>query len=57
MANTEKEKGALDKGFSKTTSENAQKAPEEPSYSEDGDNASRQSDANMLDSQSRNLCT
>jgi len=55
MAKTEKEKGAFDKFFSKTTSENAQKALEEPSYSEDGNNTGRQSDDSMPDSRSRRV--
>jgi len=36
---TEKQKDALDKYFSRITSENAQQALEEPSHSEAGDNA------------------
>ena len=55
-AKTEREKGGLDKYFS-NTSENAQKALEEPSHSEDDDNAGRQSDDTMPDSQSGSLCT
>jgi len=43
--------------FSRTTSENAQKAPEEPIHSEDGGNAGSQSDDIMPDSQSGSLCT
>ena len=38
----EKEKSALDKYFTRLTSENAQEALEEPSHSDDGDNAGSQ---------------
>ena len=56
-AKTEKEKGALDKYFSRITSENAHKALEEPSHSEDGDNAGSQPDDVMPDSRSGSLYT
>jgi len=54
---TEKDKTTLNKYLSKTTSENAQKALEEPSHSEDGDNAGSQLDDVMPESQSGSLCT
>jgi len=42
----------LDRYFRRITSENAQKALEEPSHSEDGDNAGSHPDDVMPDSQS-----
>jgi len=47
----------LDKYFSRITSENAQKALEESSHSEDGDNTGSQPDDIMPDGQSGSLCT
>ena len=47
----------MDRNFSRITSENAQKALEEPNRSEDGDNAGSQPDDVMPDSQSGSLCT
>jgi len=47
----------LDNYFRRITSENAQKAREEPSHSEDGNNAGSQSDDVMPDNQSGRLCT
>jgi len=45
----------LNKYFSRTTSENAQKALEEPSPSEDSGNAGSQSDDVMPESQSGSM--
>jgi len=54
---TEKEKGALDNHFCESTSENAINALEEPSHSEDDDNAGGKPVHVMSDGQSGSLCT